>query len=183
MKKAGIGGALIGNINPAGKDGKVPLFSEEWWSIMVQAVTEGKRIGVDIGIFNCPGWSQSGGPWVTYDKAMRYLTYSETEVKGPGVKSVQLAQPKEEFQDVRLLAFPSLKAEKNTLNTKNTKIIVTPAIENNECLIDQDKETVGGFSRFEKEYVVELSSDKKITARNLQMVGKKRIPIELRCDG
>ena len=29
---------------------------------MVHAVNEGKRIGVDIGVFNCPGWSQSGGP-------------------------------------------------------------------------------------------------------------------------
>ena len=57
MKKAGIGGALIGNINPAHKDGKVPMLSENWWSHMVHAVEEGKRIGVDIGVFNCPGGS------------------------------------------------------------------------------------------------------------------------------
>ena len=43
MKKAGIGGALIGNINPTRKDGKVPMLSEEWWSHMVHAVVEGKR--------------------------------------------------------------------------------------------------------------------------------------------
>ena len=61
MKKAGIGAALIGNINPSGKDGKVPMLSDNWWSHMVHAVEEGKRIGVDIGVFNCPGWSQSGG--------------------------------------------------------------------------------------------------------------------------
>ena len=64
MKKAGIGGALIGNINPLEKDGKVPMLSEAWWDHMVHAVNEGKRIGVEIGAFNCPGWSQSGGPWV-----------------------------------------------------------------------------------------------------------------------
>jgi hypothetical protein len=58
MKKAGIGAVLIGNINPAGVDGKVPLFSDEWWGCMVHAVNEGHRIGVDIGAFNCPGWSQ-----------------------------------------------------------------------------------------------------------------------------
>jgi len=62
MKAAGIGTAFIGNINPDEVDGRVPLFSEEWWKIMVHAVSEGKRLGVDIGVFNCPGWSQSGGP-------------------------------------------------------------------------------------------------------------------------
>ena len=95
MKKAGIGGALIGNINPAHEDGKVPMLSEDWWSHMVHAVVEGKRIGVDIGVFNCPGWSQSGGPWVDYTKAMRYLTYSETKVSGGKKLSIQLTKTRE----------------------------------------------------------------------------------------
>lgn len=77
MKKAGIGTAFIGNVNPDEKDGKVPMLSEKWWEHMVYAVNEGKRIGVDIGTFNCPGWSMSGGPWITNDKAMRYLLFSE----------------------------------------------------------------------------------------------------------
>ena len=58
MKEAGIGGAFIGNINPDEVNGRVPLFSDQWWEIMVHAVNEGKRLGVDIGTFNCPGWSQ-----------------------------------------------------------------------------------------------------------------------------
>src|SRR5665811_1812954 len=63
MKEVGIGTALIGNINPQEVNGRVPLFSDYWWECMVHAVNEGKRIGVNIGSFNCPGWSQSGGPW------------------------------------------------------------------------------------------------------------------------
>ncbi len=92
MKKFGIGAVLIGNINPDEVDGPVPLFSEEWWDAMVHVVTEGHRIGIDIGMFNCPGWSQSGGPWVTHDKAMRHLVYSETTVQGGGTVSVKLAK-------------------------------------------------------------------------------------------
>ncbi len=115
MKKAGIGGALIGNINPAQKDGKVPMLSEEWWSHMVHAVVEGKRIGVDIGVFNCPGWSQSGGPWVDSTKAMRYLTFSETAIEGGTPITVQLNKPKEAFQDTHTLAFRTSKtAQRNT---------------------------------------------------------------------
>lgn len=34
MKEAGIGTALIGNINPPEEDGKVPLFSDLWWECM-----------------------------------------------------------------------------------------------------------------------------------------------------
>ncbi len=38
MKKAGIGTAFLGNVNHTGEDGRVPLFSEEWWECMVHLV-------------------------------------------------------------------------------------------------------------------------------------------------
>ena len=117
MKKAGIGTALIGNINPAGVDGKVPLFSNEWWDCMVHAVTEGDRIGVDIGIFNCPGWSQSGGPWVKPGMAMRYLTYNKTLVTGPGMADILIDKPNKEFKDTHTLAYKAIKTEKNNLRS------------------------------------------------------------------
>lgn len=122
MKKAGIGGVFIGNINDVGKDGNVPVLSEEWWSLMVHAVVEAKRIGVEVGIFNCPGWSQSGGPWIDYKKAMRYLTYNETKVSGGKQVSVQLAQPTKIFQDVHTLAFKSTEIEGRNLQSTPTTI-------------------------------------------------------------
>ncbi|MFY0606481.1 MAG: hypothetical protein JXR10_07195 [Cyclobacteriaceae bacterium] len=145
MKKAGIGGALIGNINPAQEDGKVPMLSEDWWSHMVHAVEEGNRIGVEIGIFNCPGWSQSGGPWVDATKAMRYLTYSETKFSGGQIINVQLKKPQKEFQDTHTLAFKSLKAEQ-----RNTQFIPTKVTANWEdvevkLLTDGDLESDTNF--------------------------------------
>jgi len=122
MKKAGIGGALIGNINPARKDGKVPMLSEEWWGHMVHAVEEGKRIGVDVGVFNCPGWSQSGGPWVDSEKAMRYLTFNETKVEGGKLLNINLKQPENNFQDTHTLAFKSTIAEKRSTQYIPTKV-------------------------------------------------------------
>ncbi len=84
MARVGIGEALIGNIFlddiPAGK---VKVLSEEWWGLVEHAIREGGRVGVNIGMFNCPGWSQSGGPWIKPEQAMRYLVSSETRVKGP----------------------------------------------------------------------------------------------------
>ena len=130
MKEVGIGAAFIGNINPKGVDGPVPLFSDEWWECMVHAVNEGKRMGVDIGMFNCPGWSMSGGPWVKSEMAMRHMVYSETYVKGPGKVQHMLKQARKEFQDTHVLAFPTVQAGKTKLTNKNSKVRITPQIDN-----------------------------------------------------
>ncbi len=73
MKRVGIGEAYIGVI----KGGATKALTEEWWSMIDHAVREGTRLGVDIGLFNCPGWSQSGGPWVKPEQSMRYVVQSE----------------------------------------------------------------------------------------------------------
>jgi hypothetical protein len=167
MKEAGIGTAFIGNINPPEEDGKVPLFSDLWWECMVHAVNEGKRLGVDIGTFNCPGWSQSGGPWVKPEMAMRYLTYSETVVQGPGKISQKLTRPKEEFQDVYVLAYPAFDQLK-TLTPDNATIQVTPEVKDPENWIDGDLATATLFSSAgAKEYSIELHAESPITARSI----------------
>lgn len=167
MKEAGIGAALIGNINPEGKDGKVPMLSEDWWDHMVHAVNEGKRIGVDIGSFNCPGWSMSGGPWVSSDKAMRHMVYSEVTVSGGQQIVRKLVKPKEEFQDVYVLAFPKSEEEGTYLNKSNSKISVDPAIGNVTAVFDGSTDTGIGFT--EPEYTFTISSGKPIEARSITL--------------
>jgi hypothetical protein len=89
MRRVGIGEALIGNIflteeyGAAVTPGKVKALTPEWWGMVEHAVREGGRLGVGIGLFNCPGWSQSGGPWIGADETMRYLASSEARVSGP----------------------------------------------------------------------------------------------------
>lgn len=74
MARVGVGEALIGNVDVVKESrGSVKVLSEEWWSMVEHAIREGARVGVNIGMFNCPGWSQSGGPWVKPEQAMRYL--------------------------------------------------------------------------------------------------------------
>jgi len=167
MKAAGIGAAFIGNINPEEKDGPVPMLSEEWWSHMVHAVNEGKRLGVDIGSFNCPGWSMSGGPWITSDKAMRHIVYSETTVSGGKKLAIKLDQPKAEFQDVYVLAFPKNAKEKLVLDNSNTKITVTPSIKNASNLLDGNTSVSTKFTS--KEHTININADQPITARSIQL--------------
>lgn len=169
MKEVGIGAAFIGNINPAGVDGPVPMLSEEWWGHMVHAVNEGKRIGVDIGTFNCPGWSMSGGPWVKPEMAMRHMVYSEKTVTGGGTVKLQLNQPKKEFQDTYVLAFPAIKAAKTKLTNENTSIKITPQINNARALIDGDLMSVAFFNAASNEYSIDFKSDETIKARSIQL--------------
>ncbi len=109
MKRVGIGEGYIGIIgeqsgikaNPEPK-----ALTDAWWSNIEHAVREGGRIGVDIGLFNSPGWSQSGGPWVKPSQAMRYVVLPETRVRGPQRFEGKLPAPVGEFQDIAVLAFP-----------------------------------------------------------------------------
>lgn len=114
MKSVGIDRAYIGDIGQdAVPTGPVRFFSDEWWAIVHQAFKTGSEIGVEVGIFNSPGWSQSGGPWVKHDMTMRYLVQSETLVEGPGEVKVELARPEfqgapeDEYQDVNVVAYPA----------------------------------------------------------------------------
>ena len=105
MKEVGIGEALIGNID-VNRDqrGPVTSLSDEWWDMVAFAIEEGGRIGIDVGLFNSPGWSQSGGPWVSANQTMRFVTHSSAEAHGSA--SITLPAPTEKFQDIAVLAMP-----------------------------------------------------------------------------
>ena len=102
----GFSEVYIANIFLNDKGGKVKTLSPEWKECMQYAIREGSRIGINVGLFNCPGWSQAGGPWVKPEDAMRYLTYSEVEVEGPCEIKQVIEKPKDFFQDVSVLAYP-----------------------------------------------------------------------------
>lgn len=109
MKRIGIGEGYIGEISgqsglPSAAEPKA--LTDPWWGFIEHAIREGTRLGVDIGVFNSPGWSQSGGPWVKPGQAMRYVTMPETRIHGPAHFEGKLPTPVGEFQDLAVLAFP-----------------------------------------------------------------------------
>lgn len=111
MKEAGINRAFIGSMGVEGIETpyeKVAFGSEEWWKILHTALKTATELGIEIGIFNSPGWSQSGGPWIKPEQAMRYLTSTSCQIEGGKKISIQLDKPSKDFQDVRVIAFPAL---------------------------------------------------------------------------
>ena len=133
MARVGIGEAFIGNVDvntePEAR-GKVKVLSDEWWQLMEHAVREGKRTGVNIGVFNGPGWSQSGGPWVKQSQTMRYVVGSETRLQGPQHFAGKLPVPKENFQDIAVIAFPAPQSDDDTLAKHSPRVTSTPAAKN-----------------------------------------------------
>ena len=54
--------------------GKNKFQSKLWWKNLRTALKTAGELGIEMGLFNCPGWSQSGGPWVKPEEAMRNWT-------------------------------------------------------------------------------------------------------------
>jgi hypothetical protein len=142
MKKAGINRAFIGNIGIEDLPyGKIKMFSDEWWEILHEALKTATDLNIEIGIFNSPGWSQSGGPWIEPEQSMRYLASSELEVKGPQAIKQHLQKPHEQFQDVKVVAIPNVMREELILTHKNAIIKSTPVLGDLSQLTDKNLQT------------------------------------------
>ena len=86
IAEAGIGGIQFfhggwgGDVWPGVKE-PIPCLSEKWVELVKFTETECHRRGLTFKMQNCPGWSMSGGPWITPDKAMRKLVAFRPEKK------------------------------------------------------------------------------------------------------
>lgn len=171
MKKAGINRAFIGNIGLSPNDipyGKIKIFSDEWWDILHTALKKASELNIEIGIFNSPGWSQSGGPWIKPQEAMRYLAVSELLVTGPVLLNQKFEKPNEEFQDVKVLAFP-VNESLYTFNPSITKITSTPYIENIQDIADGNAATNINFKSLGT-ITIDFENSKAYTARSISVL-------------
>lgn len=177
MKAVGIDEPFITNVyGKRAKQGPVKVFSEDWWGCMVHAATEAKRLGMHVGYFNCPGWSQSGGPWVKPSETMRYLVSKEIKIssrKGKGRTSrFPLNIEDENFQLVKVQAFPTPMFDNDRVSDKNPKVTAT-GLDKPELLFDGDMGTTTKSGS--KTSVITLRLEKADTFRSLQIYPSDRI--------
>lgn len=139
MKRVGLGGATI--VNLAGPPaGKVPFMSDSWRQMVQYAAHESERLGLQLGVENCAGWSSSGGPWVTPEYGMQKLTVSQTQIVGGTAFSGVLSQPTTRldfYRDIAVLAFPTPAAA--TVRMED----FSPKITGSDPLFDATKLTQG----------------------------------------
>lgn len=110
MHRIGIGGVFNLEGGTGIPKGPVTYLSPEWSELKSHAIKEAARLKIDYVMHNCPGWSSSGGPWITPEYSMQKLTWSEIEVSGGMQIDTLLPQPAMElgyYKEIAVLAFPS----------------------------------------------------------------------------
>ncbi|WP_019988129.1 glycosyl hydrolase [Rudanella lutea] len=114
MQQIGLGGFQNFDAGTGIPKGPVQYLSPEWLALKEHTIREAERLGLEFTMHNCPGWSSSGGPWITPELAMQQLTWSETGLTGGGPVQVVLPNPAAKlgfYQDVAVVAFPALPGE------------------------------------------------------------------------
>ena len=73
MKQAGIGSLIFLEVNVGIPRGKVDFFNPEWQDLFKFAESECRRLDIRVTLGVGPGWTGSGGPWVTPNQSMQQL--------------------------------------------------------------------------------------------------------------
>lgn len=141
MKRVGIAEAQIFNVDQ-GPAGNVRTLSPEWNKLTTWAIQEADRLGIELAFQNCPGWSTSGGPWVTPEQSMQHVYWSTATVTGGSDVNVALPLPKDKtkdgYKDIAVLAFPTPRGDASEAAPTVTG---SDGVQDAAALIDGDRAT------------------------------------------
>jgi hypothetical protein len=129
MKRVGIGGVLIMEVDQGSPPGKVAFMSDQWREMFKHVVSEASRLGLEVNMNNDAGWDGSGGPWVPLDKAMQVVVSSEARVSGGGQIQKMLPRPMARggyYEDISVVAFPTPPAEMRAAVGADGKLVYLP---------------------------------------------------------
>lgn len=96
MKRVGIGGFQMFDVGTGGGqvvEKKTIFMTPEWLEMVRHTASEAARLGLEMSMAASGGWSETGGPWVKPEQAMKKVVWSETQLTGPKVLTVRLPQP------------------------------------------------------------------------------------------
>lgn len=145
MKHVGLGGAQLFDVSANLPAGPVAYGSAEWRSLVKHALEEACRLGLDMGIHNCAGWSSSGGPWVTPEYGMQEAVMSEFQTCGPAHVETKLPLPPFRlgyYRDIAVLAFPSSSGKPSSLSDHVPKITTSSPLDfKADALLDDKADT------------------------------------------
>ena len=114
IANAGIGGVQMFDAGCSIPPGPLAFDSPEWFDMLKHAASEARRLGLEICIPNCSGWSSSGGPWNMPSNGMKKVVFTETAAKGPSQFAAKLPRTKDDhgfYEDIAVLAFPTPPAD------------------------------------------------------------------------
>ena len=110
MKRVGIGGVLIMEVDQGAPVGPVAFMSPKWRELFKHVAAEAQRLGLEVNMNDDAGWNGSGGPWIKPEQSMQKVVWSETNVEGSKRFEGTLPQPQAVagyYRDITVLAFPT----------------------------------------------------------------------------
>ena len=120
MNRVGIGGfqnfdaALM---TPQIVEKRLVYMTPEWKDAFSFTARLADSLGLEMAIAGSPGWSESGGPWVKPEQAMKKFVWNETRVEGGKPFSDKLPKPPSTtgpFQNLSMKEAFSLTGQKET---------------------------------------------------------------------
>lgn len=138
MKRVGIAGVQMFDASIYLPAGPVRYGTEAWHEHVQHAIATADRLGLEFYLMNTPGWSASGGPWVTPERSMKHLAWSETAAAGaqplalalpaPPIPPLKFRTPHPRgpqsnfFRDIAVLAVPADATRRTPDRKEKTKL-------------------------------------------------------------
>ena len=110
MRRGGIGGVLIMEVDQGAPKGPARFASPQWRELFKFMLAEADRLGLEVNMNNDAGWCGSGGPWITPELLMQRVVWTEPAATGPARFEGVLPQPKavrDYYGDIAVFAFPT----------------------------------------------------------------------------
>jgi hypothetical protein len=110
MRRVGIGGVLIMEVDQGAPVGPIDYLSPQWRELFKHVVAEAWRLGLEVNMNDDAGWNGSGGPWIKPEQSMQKVVWTETNLEGPRPFEGALPQPKAVanfYRDIAVWAFPT----------------------------------------------------------------------------
>lgn len=135
IKRSGMGGVQMFDVEMYMPKGPVRYGTDSWFDHILHAIRKADDLGLEFHFMNTPGWSASGGPWVTEELSMKRVVWSETGVDG-GAVDITLARPDGTpvydkgktpatggfYRDIAVLALPATNGPSDTISDLAPKI-------------------------------------------------------------
>lgn len=125
MRDAGFSGVHFFHIHRPdtgvwpGCDEQIPCMSAKWDEMVAFMGEECERLGLALTVQNCPGWSQSGGPWVPLSACMREAVFARRDFNGGEMSAVpdipeRYRDADSDWRDIAVIAFPTPEGDTGT---------------------------------------------------------------------
>ena len=144
VAQIGIGGVEMFDVGCGIPAGPVTPLGPEWVKLVRHAADECGRLGLSFTVHNCPGWSSSGGPWITPELSMQQLVWSEVTLVGGRTIDRVLPQPLTRlghYRDAITVAFPGLPGDRPAARGQIVRAALNGAPIDVRVLTDADAAT------------------------------------------